>query len=213
MQKHAGLLRAMVAMLLLLLAMAVLADEVKETVLPNGLRVLIKPSHAAPVAVVDVWYKVGSRNETAGMTGSSHLLEHMTYKGTTAFDKDAMRNLSKRNGAIDNGATFYDYTHYHTTIASDRVPLILRMEASRMGGALLRQQDLNSERTVVRSELEGYENNPSTLLFQEVMAAAFNAHPYHWPVVGWRTDVEHVTAAQLRPYYHTGTISRTTPRW
>ena len=123
MRTRTMLLRAVPAILLLLLALAVSAGEVKDTVLPNGLRVLIKPSHAAPVAVVDVWYKVGSRNETAGMTGSSHLLEHMTYRGTTAFDKDQMRNLSKRNGAIDNGATFYDYTTRsapQAAMASDR---------------------------------------------------------------------------------------------
>jgi zinc protease len=193
----------MVALLALaLLAVAAGAADVSETVLPNGLTVLIKEEHAAPVVVVDVWYKVGSRDEWAGFTGSSHLLEHMTYKGTKEFGKDDMRNLSTRNGALNNGATYYDYTHYHTTIASDRLDLILRMEASRMSAALIRQKDLDSERTVVLSELEGNENNPGRLLFQQVMAAAFTAHPYHWPVVGWRPDIEHVTADQLRAYYH-----------
>ena len=193
--------------LLLLVAMlathVVFANEVSETVLSNGLKVLIKESHAAPVVVVDVWYKAGSRNERPGMTGASHLLEHMTYKGTREFAKNDMRNLTKRNGALDNGATFYDYTHYHTTIASDRLSLVLRMEASRMRNALIKQEDLDAERTVVRSELEGNENNPGTLLFQETMSAAFRAHPYRWPVIGFRADVEQVTADELRAYYRT----------
>jgi zinc protease len=184
------------------LALGVFAAPVSESVLPNGLRVLIKESHAAPVVVIDVWYKVGSRNEGPGFTGASHLLEHMTYKGTREFAKDDMRNLTKRNGAIDNGATFYDYTHYYTTIASDRLPLVLRMEASRMSAALIKQSDLDSERTVVRSELEGHENDPGTLLFQQTMAAVYRVHAYRWPVVGWRADIEHITAEQLRGYYH-----------
>lgn len=192
-----------VLLVLLFIALTASAADVSETVLPNGLKVLIKEVHAAPVVVVDVWYKVGSRNERPGMTGASHLLEHMTYKGTKEFAKDDMRNLTKRNGAIDNGATFYDYTHYYTTIASDRLPLILRMEASRMSSALINQGDLDSERTVVRSELEGNENNPGTLLYQAMMASAFRTHSYRWPVIGWRADIERTTAEELRTYYRT----------
>ncbi|MHB9132145.1 MAG: M16 family metallopeptidase [Armatimonadota bacterium] len=177
--------------------------QVTETVLPNGLKVLIKEVHAAPVVTVDTWYKVGSRNEIVGLTGGSHLLEHMTYKGSTSFPKEAMRDLIKRNGAVDNGATFYDYTHYYTTIASDRLELPLRLEASRMHEALIRQQDLDSEMSVVRSELEGRENSPNSLLFTALMAAAFRESSYRWPVIGWRADVEHMTADQLRRYYRT----------
>ncbi|MHB9108437.1 MAG: M16 family metallopeptidase [Armatimonadota bacterium] len=189
--------------LFMCLSLASFAADVTETVLPNGLKVLIKEVHAAPMVVVDVWYKVGSRNERPGITGASHLLEHMTYKGTREFGKDEMRTLTKRNGAIDNGATFYDYTHYYTTIASDRVELPLRVEASRMSTALIEQKELDQERVVVRSELEGRENSPGSVLFQEMMAAAFKAHPYQWPVIGWRDDVEHTTAAELREYYKT----------
>ena len=191
---------------MLIIAMTVItlasAEVVSETMLPNGLKVLIKENNAAPVVVIDVWYKVGSRNETVGMTGASHLLEHMTYKGTRDFARDDMRNLVKRNGALDNGATFYDYTHYYTTIAADRLSLVLKLEASRMQNALILQNDLDSERTVVRSELEGNENNPGTLLFQEMMSAAFRSHPYRWPVIGFRADVTQITADQLRNYYH-----------
>jgi len=185
------------------LALASFAADVSETVLPNGLKVLIKEVHAAPVVVVDVWYKVGSRNERPGLTGASHLLEHMTYKGTREFGKDEMKTLTKRNGALDNGATFYDYTHYYTTIASDRLELPLRVEASRMSSALIEQKELDQERVVVRSELEGRENSPGSVLFNELMASAYKVSGYHWPVVGWRDDVEHVTAAELRQYYKT----------
>jgi len=195
--------RLLSLLFLLVIAVAAFGDTVKETVLPNGLKVLIKEVHAAPVVVVDAWYKVGSRNEHPGITGASHLLEHMTYKGSTEFDRDTMRSSLRRNGALDNGATFYDYTHYYTTIASDRIDLPLRIEAARMHSALLHQQDLDSENTVVRSELEGRENDPGTLLFEGVMSTAYKSHPYRWPVVGWRTDVEHTTAKQLQDYYHT----------
>lgn len=184
-----------------LLAMAAFAIDVSETTLPNGLKVLIREVHAAPIVVVDVWYKTGSRNDIQGLTGASHLLEHMTYKGSKEFGKDDMRNLTKRNGAIDNGATYYDFTHYYTTIASDRLPLVLRMEASRMSTALINQHDLDSEMTVVRSELEGRDNNPGSLLFKQLMASAYSVHAYRWPVIGWRADIEHITAAQLRQYY------------
>ena len=187
---------------LLCLTAAAFCAGVLTTVLPNGLTVLIKEVHAAPVVVVDAWYKVGSRNEHAGITGASHLLEHMTYRGTTEFGTQEMKTLIRRNGAIDNGETYFDFTHYFTTIASDRVELPLRIEASRMHAALIRQQDLNREMTVVRSELEGYENNPGSQLFNAQMAAAFESAPYHWPVVGWRADVEHTTAQQLQYYYH-----------
>lgn len=185
-----------------LLGLAAAAD-VTARVLPNGLTVLVKEVHAAPVVTVDVWYKAGSRNERPGITGISHLLEHMTYKGAKGYDRDAMRALVKRNGALDNGATFYDYTHYHTTIASDRLEPVLRLEAARMSSATLAQADLDSEWTVVRSELEGRENSPGSQLFLELMAAAFKSHPYQWPVIGWRADVEHTKAADLRAYYRT----------
>jgi zinc protease len=176
---------------------------VRESVLPNGLTVLIKPVHEAPVVTVDVWYRVGSRDERASLTGISHMLEHMTYKGTRQYDREMMRTLTRRNGAIDNGATFYDYTHYYTTIARDRLDLALKLEASRMRYAMLRQADLETERTVVRSELEGRENNPGSLLFQEVMATAFKAHPYAQPVIGWPDDLARMSAADLRTYYTT----------
>jgi len=198
------LLRGIITLALFVcLSLASFAAGVTETVLPNGLKVLIKEVHAAPVVVVDVWYRVGSRNERPGLTGASHLLEHMTYKGTREFGKDEMRTLTKRNGALDNGATYYDYTHYYTTIASDRLELPLRVEASRMSTALIEQKELDQERVVVRSELEGRENSPGSVLFNELMAAAYKVSGYHWPVVGWRDDVEHVTAAELRRYYKT----------
>lgn len=195
-------LSRIVVMLSLLAAVAVFAADVQQRVLPNGLVVLVKEVHAAPVVTVDAWYKVGSRNEHAGLTGISHLLEHMTYKGAKGFSRDAMRAIVRENGAIDNGATYYDYTHYYTTIASDRLAVILKMEAARMGSATLLQKDLDSEWTVVRSELEGRENDPGSLLFNDAMSTAFKASPYQWPVIGWRSDVEHTKAPDLQQYYH-----------
>lgn len=176
---------------------------VKETRLPNGLKVLTKEVRNAPVVSFSVWYRVGSRNEHTGITGTSHLLEHMMFKGTkTRAPGEISRSLFV-NGATFNASTYYDWTNYYETLASDRLEMAMQIEADRMTGSLIDPQQLASEMTVVRSELEGRENSPSTLLSQAVAAAAFEAHPYQWPVIGWRSDVENVPRSAIYNYYRT----------
>ncbi len=174
---------------------------VREAVLPNGLTVLIKEVRSAPVVSFSVWYRVGSRNEHTGITGVSHLLEHLMFKGTQQYQVGEISRTLSLNGAAYNASTYYDWTNYYETLAADRLELAMRIEADRMVHSRIDQADLDSEMTVVRSELEGGENNPGRLLWTAVVATAFQAHPYHAPVIGWRTDVEHVPRDTIYRYY------------
>ncbi len=176
---------------------------VHETTLSNGLKVLIQEVHTAPVASFMVWYKVGSRNESAGITGISHLLEHMMFKGTPTYGKGEISRQLQRNGASFNAGTSLDYTVYYEVLASDRLDLAMQIESDRMRNALIPEEEHRLEMTVVRSELERNEDNPHRALYLETFAQAFKAHPYHWPTIGWRTDVEQITTEQIREYYRT----------
>lgn len=176
---------------------------VKETILPNGLKVITKEVRSAPVVSFAVWYRVGSRNEHTGITGVSHLLEHMLFKGTRKYQVGEISRTLFVNGASFNASTYYDWTNYYETLAADRLELAMQIEADRMVNSKIDEAELKREMTVVRSELEGNENNPGTLLFQAVTSAAFDRHPYQWPVIGWRSDVENVPHAAIYNYYKT----------
>jgi zinc protease len=171
--------------------------------LPNGMLVLLQESHAAPVATCWVWYRVGSRNEPSGQTGISHWVEHMLFKGTPAIPKGAMDRLVARNGGTFNGFTSADYTAYYETLPADRIALGLEIESDRMANALFDPNEVESERTVILSELEGYANYPETWLSEAVNAAAFTAHPYHHPVIGYESDLRAMTRAELYAHYQT----------
>jgi zinc protease len=166
---------------------------VTETHLANGLSILSKEVHAAPVAYFSVWYRVGARNEISGRTGLSHILEHMMFKGTKTLPPSAIGRLLMGNGAILNASTSQDRTEYHELIAADRLELAVKIEADRMMNSAFDPAELAREMTVVRSELEGKDNDPvhdlDGNLYEPV---AFLEHPYHWPTIGWREDVEAV---------------------
>jgi zinc protease len=184
-------------------ATAAVTTGVQETVLPNGLTVLVKEVRNAPVVSFSVWYHVGSRNEHTGITGMSHLLEHMLFKGTRKLKLGEIARTFFLNGASFNASTYYDWTNYYATIAADRLELAMSIEADRMVNSRIDKADLDSEMTVVRSELEGGENSPGRLLFQNVVSTAIQAHPYRWPVIGWRSDVENVSRDALYQYFRT----------
>jgi zinc protease len=184
-------------------ARGALTAGIRETVLENGLRVLTKEVRSAPVVSFSVWYRVGSRNEHTGITGVSHLLEHLMFKGTRRYALGEIARTLFLNGASFNASTFYDWTNYYATVASDRLELAMQIEADRMVNSRIDKADLDAEMTVVRSELEGGENNPGRLLWREVVATAFQAHPYRWPVIGWRSDVENVPRDAIYRYYKT----------
>jgi len=175
--------------------------QVRETTLSNGLKVITKEVHAAPVVSFMIWYKVGSRNEQLGKTGISHLLEHMQFKGTKTLKKGEIDNIIRRNGGISNAGTARDFTFYWETLPSDKLELAMRIESDRMANSILDPKELEAEKVVVLSELEGDENDPDELVYNQLYSLAFQSHPYLWPVIGRRSDVRSITRADLYTYY------------
>jgi zinc protease len=181
-----------------------LADRVSETILPNGLKVLVLENHKAPVVTFQVWYRVGSRNERWGKTGLSHMLEHMMFKGTKRFGPEEFSRIIQENGGDDNAFTSTDYTAYFENLSADRVGVALDLEADRMQNLLLREEDFHTERMVVMEERRmRTEDNPQAFLQEEVNAAAFQLQPYHWPTIGWMEDIRRFTLEDLKNYYRT----------
>ncbi len=174
--------------------------------LKNGLKVLLKENHSAPVCSFMVVYRVGSRNEAVGHTGSTHFLEHMMFKGTRRFNPAAGSGVMEtfsRIGALLNATTWLDRTNYFECVPSEYLELCITIEADRMRNLNLKQEDRDSEMTVVRNEFERGENNPGSALAKEVSALAFREHPYHHPTIGWRSDVEGVPLERLKEFYDT----------
>ncbi len=175
--------------------------EVIEYTLDNGLKVLLKPIHTAPVVSSWIWYRVGGRNEVPGKTGISHWVEHMMFKGTPTFPKGTIMLEVNRNGGVLNGFTGQDYTAYFEILPADRLDLALRIESDRMANSVFDPQEVASERTVIISEREGNENNPEWALYEEVMATAFRVHPYGHMVIGWKDDLHNITRDDLYHHY------------
>lgn len=177
-----------------------LTEGVSKTVLNNGLTVLTKEVHTAPVVSVQVWYRVGSRNEVSGENGLSHQLEHLLFKGTTDRPVQFGRLFSAL-GSQFNAFTSYDETAYFGTVQRDRLEALLTLEADRMANSTNGSEQLTSEKRVVISELQGYENSPDYRLSRAVMKAAFPDRSYGLPVGGTKADVEKFTVEQVQNYY------------
>ena len=175
--------------------------DVREELLDNGLRVLIQEVHTAPLASVWCWYRVGSKDERPGLTGVSHWVEHMNFKGTTNIPREKVKGIIEQYGGYWNGYTWIDQTTYTETATRDALDHMLFIEAERMANCLYDAADVESERTVIISELQGGENDPEQLLDQELTAAAFHAHPYRHPTIGWLGDLQTMTRDDLYSYY------------
>lgn len=179
---------------------------IEEYKLPsNDLSILLCERHATPVVTVNMVFRVGSRNEAVGYTGSTHFLEHMMFKGTNIHDplkQTGLDDVLKKVGGINNATTSYDRTNYYELVPKQAINLCLELEADRMRHLLLRESDRKAEMTVVRNELERGEDDPSQLLEMNIFATAFREHPYHHPVIGWRSDVEGVPTERLRQFYN-----------
>ncbi len=175
--------------------------SVHEEVLDNGLKVLIQEVHTAPLASVWCWYRVGSKDEAPGLTGVSHWVEHMNFKGTTNIPRDQVKGIIEQFGGYWNGYTWIDQTTYTETAPSSALDRMLFIESERMARCLYDPADCESERTVIISELQGGENDPDSLLDQELTAAAFRAHPYRHPTIGWLPDLETMTRDDLYGHY------------
>ena len=172
----------------------------------NGLSVLLLEDHSAPVLTFMVTYRVGSRNEVTGTTGSTHLLEHLMFKGTEKYNKANGGHIDAQLGNIGarlNATTWMDRTNYYESIPNDYLELAIDIESDRMRNLWLRKEDKDAEMTVVRNEFERGENSPFSALNTEIWATAFQAHPYHHNTIGWRSDIENVPIEKLRAFYDT----------
>jgi len=169
--------------------------------LDNGLTVLIREEHTAPLVSLWCWYHVGSKDERPGLTGVSHWVEHMNFKGTTNIPRDQVKGIIEQFGGTWNGYTWIDQTTYLETATRDALERMLFIESERMARSLYDPEDCESERTVIISELQGGENDPDQFLDQELTAAAFNAHPYKHPTIGWLSDLQTMTREDLYGYY------------
>jgi len=171
--------------------------------LSNGLLVLLKEIHTAPLISFWVWYRVGSRDEMPGTTGISHWVEHMQFKGTPQFPAGVLDTSISREGGFLNAFTHLDWTAYFETMPADTIDLALRLEADRMVNSLFDPQETASERTVIISERQGEENEPFFRLAEEVQAAAFRVHSYHHEVIGDLSDLQTMQREDLYSHYRT----------
>lgn len=177
---------------------------VSEYYLGNGLRVLYKQEKSAPVVAVCITFHVGSRNESPGSTGATHILEHLLFKDAEKFNRKNGNSITDHlewMGALMNATTWLDRTNYFELLPRERLEDALAVESDRMRGSLFNDADLASEMTVVRNEYERSRNNPHELLDEEVMQTAFITHPYRIPTIGVKADIEGATATKLREFY------------
>ena len=171
------------------------------TTLANGLQVLLKEIHTAPLISHWVWYRVGSKDEPTGKTGASHWVEHMQFKGTPQFPTSVLDKAIARDGGQWNAFTHLDWTTYYETMPAAKIDLALRLEADRMVNSKFEPAEFDSERTVIISEREGSENEPLFLLGEAMQHAAFRVHPYHHEVVGDMADLHSLTRDDLYNHY------------
>lgn len=175
---------------------------VHEYSLDNGLKILVKQDKRAPIAVVQLWYRVGSSYEFNGTTGVSHVLEHMMFKGTEKYPTGEFNRIIAENGAQDNAFTGKDYTAYYQIIASDRLEVAMELEADRMRGLTLPPQEFKKEIKVVQEERRWRtEDKPTALTREQFYAIAFLNSPYKNPVIGWMSDLENMQVEDLRTWY------------
>lgn len=188
--------------LLLLIPGLVCASDVKEYVLENGLKLIVKEDHRAPVVVSQVWYKVGSSYEPSGITGISHALEHMMFKGTEAYPNGEFSRIISENGGRDNAFTGRDYTTYFQTLEKSRLPISFELEADRMRNLVLDKEEFSKEIEVVKEERRWRtEDKPGSYLYEVAMATAFQTSPYQNPIVGWMSDLDSMMIEDLEQWY------------
>ena len=195
--------RIIISLLLVCAGVAdTLAAGVLETRLDNGMKVIVKEDHRAPIAVTQVWYKVGSSYEHGGVTGVSHVLEHMMFKGTKAHPPGEFSRIIAANGGSENAFTGRDYTAYFQTLAKDRLPIAFELEADRMRNLLLLEEEFLKEVEVVKEERRmRTEDKPNSLTYEHFNAGAYKASPYRIPVIGWMSDLDAMQVDDLRDWY------------
>jgi len=178
-----------------------MTDHLTKITLANGLKVLLQEIHTAPLISSWIWYQVGARDEVNGLTGISHWVEHMQFKGTPQFPANMLDKAIAREGGVWNAFTHLDWTTFFETMPADKIDLALRLEADRMVNSAFDPEEVESERTVIMSEREGNENEPSFVLGEAVQAAAFRVHAYHHEVIGDMADLQTITRDDLYRHY------------
>ena len=176
-------------------------DQITNIVLNNGLKILLKEIHTSPIISHWVWYRVGSRNETPGLTGISHWVEHMQFKGTQKFPQGVLDRAISRDGGFWNAFTFLDWTTFFETMPAEKIELALELESDRMVNSAYEAEEVDSERTVILSEREGSENEPLFKLDEAMQFAAFTKHPYRNEVIGSTADLHQLTREDLYKHY------------
>lgn len=176
-------------------------QPVTNTTFSNGLQVMLKEIHTAPIISNWAWYRVGSRDEIPGITGISHWVEHMQFKGTTQFPAGVLDKAVSREGGVWNAFTYMDWTTYFETMPADKIDLGTRLEADRMANSIFDAEEVSSERTVIISERQGNENHPLFRLGEAIQAAAFRVHPYHHEIIGDMADLQTISRDDLYNHY------------
>ena len=187
---------------ILCLCTTVAEAQVHEYMLKNGLKLLVKEDHRAPVVVSQVWYKVGASYEYDGMTGVSHALEHMMFKGTKKHGEGEFSRIIAENGGSENAFTGDDYTAYFQTMEKSRLPISFELEADRMRNLTLPEDAFTKEIEVVIEERRlRTEDNPNAFMREIASATAFQTSPYRQPIIGWMADLQTMQVGQLRDWY------------
>lgn len=183
-------------------ALAPMPEGISHFTLDNGLEVVVIEDHRAPVVVQMVWYRIGAADEQPGKSGIAHYLEHLMFKGTDKLAPGELSRTVTANGGRDNAFTSYDFTAYFQRIASDRLPLIMQMEADRMANLKIGEDDWQAERQVVLEErAQRTDSEPAALFTEEHSAVQFYNHPYGRPVIGWREEMEGLTREDALAWY------------
>jgi zinc protease len=199
---------ALASLSLATLAVAVAANgaqavqRVSEFTLENGLQVLVIPDHRAPVVTQMIWYKVGAADEPPGSSGIAHFLEHLMFKGTDKIPSGQFSKIVAKNGGEDNAFTNHDVTAYFQRVAKDRLPTVMAMEADRMANLRLSEEDVVTERNVILEERRSrVDNDPGSILQEQMMAALYANHPYGIPIIGWEHEIEALDRTDALTYY------------
>jgi len=176
--------------------------KVFEHTLKNGLKVIVKEDHRAPVVVQQIWYRAGSMDEQAGVTGIAHVLEHMMFKGTKTVPAGEFSNRIAAAGGRENAFTSYDYTAYFQRLHKSKLPLAMKLEADRMHNLKLSADEFTREVNVVKEERRmRTDDEPHALMYEKMMATVFQEHPYRHPIIGWMSDLEALKVSDARAWY------------
>lgn len=174
-----------------------------EFTLDNGLKVIVREDHRAPIVVSQLWYKVGSSYEVPGSTGLAHALEHMMFKGSSKLGPGESSRILRELGADENAFTSDDYTAYYQVLARDRLEIALEMEADRLASLTLPEDEFLREIEVIKEERRmRTDDRPSGLAYERFKALAYPASSYHIPTIGWMHDLERMTIDDLRKWHN-----------